>query len=245
MIHIKDDVAIEKMRYTGHCLAKIMDILEECIKPGIRTRKLEKYALGLIKGLDATPAFKGYQGYPTALCVSINEELVHGVPSWRKIKKGDVVSIDCGIIIDGYYADMARTIAVGEVDPEVARLIKVTKDTLSMATKEVDRGVSLGSLGNSIDSSIKRGGFSNVIAMAGHGIGLNLHEEPMILNYGKPGTGVRLEPGMTFCIEPMASMGSPDIEAKGFCHKMKDNSICAHFEHTVLVTEEGCEILTI
>ncbi len=245
MIYIKTKQEIERMRNVGHRLAVIMDVLEQSVRPGRRTRDLERMAKVLIASVKAKSAFKGYQGYPTALCVSINEELVHGVPGWRKIKEGDIVTIDCGIVKDEFYADMAMTIAVGAVDHEVTRLIKTTKKALKRAINEVKPGLTIGSLGNHIDSFIEGNGFHNIIAMCGHGIGKNLHEEPRIQNHGKPGEGEKLIAGMTFCIEPMAAIGSPEIEQKGFAHKMKDNSLCAHFEHTVVVTDEGCEILTL
>lgn len=245
MIYLKTEKEIDIMRHTGHCLAVIMNVLEKVIKPGLRTREMEKMAESLIKGVKAESAFKGYQGYPTALCVSINEELVHGVPGWRKIKDGDIVTIDCGIVKDGFYADMARTISVGTIDHETSRLIKITKKALKRAINEVKPGLTLGSLGNHIDSFIKGNGFHNVIAMCGHGIGKSLHEDPRIRNSGKPGDGEKLVAGMTFCIEPMVAIGSPEIEQKGYTHKMKDDSLCAHFEHTVVVTDKGCEILTI
>ncbi len=247
MITIKNQQEIQIMREGGKILAKIMAELSKIVKPGITTEYLDKVAQDLVFKYGAEPSFKGYQNFPAVLCVSINEEIVHGVPSSeRNLKEGDIVSLDLGILYQGFHTDMAVTLPVGQVIPEALRLIRVTKKALKRALKKIRPGNTVGDIGNTIERYVKSQGLKVIRDLCGHGIGRELHEEPQILNYGKRKKGTVLKPGMTLCIEPMVSLGSEEIEkAKdGFAYKTKDNSLSAHFEHTVLVTENGNEILT-
>jgi methionyl aminopeptidase len=246
MIFIKTQKEIQIMREGGKILAQIMRDLKERVKPGISTKELEKRAKALILKYRVKPAFKDYQGFPALLCTSINEEVVHGVPSERKLKEGDIISLDLGISYKGFFVDMAITLPVGQVLPEVQRLIRVTKKALKRAIRKVRLGNTIGDIGNSIQRYVERQGFSVIKELCGHGIGKELHEEPQIFNEGKRHKGPKLREGMVFCIEPMVAMGRGDIEKlkDGYGFKTKDNSLSAHFEHTVAMTRKGCQILT-
>lgn len=245
-IIIKTQKEIDIMTEGGKILARIMEELKREVFPGIRTKDLEKKARELIKKYKVEPAFLGYDGYPAVLCASVNDVIVHGVPSNYQLKEGDVLSLDLGIKYKGYYADMAITVPVGKVSPEVLRLIKVTKKALKRAIKKTRPGNTIGDIGNTIQRYVEKRGFSVIKELCGHGIGKDLHEEPQILNYGKRRSGPKLIPGMVFCIEPMVSMGSERIKKAedGFGYKTADNSLSAHFEHMVMVTKEGRKVLT-
>jgi len=252
MIPIKTPHEIELMAQAGKILAEVMKEIKAMVAPGIATEELDKAAKGLILKFGAQPAFKGYQGFPKTLCVSINEQIVHGVPSERIIKEGDVVGLDLGIVYPagrgkhGYYADMAITLPVGSVEPEAARLIKATKKALKRAIARVKPGKTLGDISHAIQGHIEDQGFSIIRDLCGHGIGRQLHEEPEIPNYGQRHKGPELKPGMVLAIEPMACLGRPGIK-KGpdrFSYQTADNSIAAHFEHTIAVTAQGPRVLT-
>jgi len=246
MISIKSKEEIQIMAEGGKILANIMEKLKKQVKPGITTQELDRLAKSLIFKYGGKCSFLGFEGFPACLCVSVNEEIVHGVPSERVLKKGDIVSLDSGFFYKGFHTDMAITVPVGEVDPEVKRLLKVTKKTLKLAIKKARPGNTFGDVGNTIQRYVESQGFSVIRDLCGHGIGRDLHEEPQILNYGKRKTGPVIKEGMTFCIEPMVTIGNWHIKKrKGkFPYKTSDNSLSCHFEHTVAVIKNGCEILT-
>jgi len=246
MISIKSEKEIQIMREGGKILAKIMKELEREVKPGITTKYLDKVASGLVLKYKTKPSFKGHQGFPAVLCVSINEELVHCIPSARKLKAGDIVSLDLGVLFKGFHTDMAVTLPVGKVSPEAQRLIRITKKALKRGIKKVRSGNTFGDIGNTIQRYVKGQGFKVVRDLCGHGIGREVHEEPQIPNYGKRREGPEIKKGMTFCIEPMVTVGDWQLKkAKdGYGYQTKDNSLCAHFEHTIAVTKEGFKVLT-
>ena len=247
MIKIKSDEEIQIMAEGGRKLAQIMKELKERVRPGIQTRELNQLAEGLILKESGKCSFKNYNGFPACLCVSINEEIVHGVPSERILKNGDIVSLDLGMKYKGFHTDMAITLPVGEIDPETARLIRVTKKALKLAIKKAKPGNTFGDIGNTIQRYVQSQGFRVIRELCGHGIGKELHEDPQILNYGKRKSGPKLIEGMVFCLEPMVTMGDYRIkkERNGFAFKTKDDSLSAHFEHMVAVTKQGSLVLTI
>lgn len=254
LITIKTSEEIEIMREAGKILAGIMAEVSAKIKPGIATEYLEEAALALISKHKAKPSFKGYKGgaglagklFPSALCVSINEELVHCVPSERVLKEGDIVSLDLGIFYNGFHSDMAITVLVGKVSLEAQRLIVATKKALKRGISKARAGNTFGDIANAVQRHIEGQGFTVIKEFCGHGIGRNLHEEPQIPNYGKRGEGERIKEGMVFCLEPMAAIGDwKTKKAKDdFGFQMADNSLCAHFEHTIAITKIGFHILT-
>lgn len=258
MIPIKTAEEIKIMRQAGRILAQVMRRIARQIRPGISTFELDEIAEKLIRKYGAEPAFKGYlpdtvrdieisKGYPATLCTSINSEVVHGLPSRNRIlRDGDIIGIDCGLKLNGYYADMAITLAVGKISPLAKKLLKVTKKSLNQAIKKIKPEIPLGDISWTIQSIVEKNGFSVVRDLTGHGIGKKLHEEPNIFNYGKPGTGPLLKEGMVLAIEPMVNAGNWQIRtlADGWTIVTVDGSLSAHFEHTVLVTKKGAEILT-
>jgi len=254
MISIKTEKEIEIMREGGKLLAGITRKLEKQVKPGITTNKLEGLAQALILSSGAKCSFKGYTGpmgekekpFPACLCVSINEQIVHGIPGDQILKQGDIVSLDLGLFFKGFHSDMAITVGVGKIPPEAQRLIRITKKVLKLAIKKVRPGITFGDISNFIQRYSESQGFNIVRDLCGHGIGHNLHEEPQILNYGKRHSGPKIKQGMVFCLEPMLSIGDPRIKKSpdGFSWQTKDNSLSAHFEHAVAVTETGPKVLT-
>ena len=247
MVPIKTPDEIKIMSEGGKILAEIIHKLGKMIKPGITTKELDKAAESLVFQYGAKCSFKNYEGFPSCLCTSINEEIVHSAPSDRKLKNGDIISLDLGILFNGFHIDMAITVPVGQVAPETQRLIRITKKALKRGIKKVKPGNTFGDIGNTIQRYIESQGFNVVKELCGHGIGKKLHEEPQVCNYGKRGTGPKLIEGMVFCIEPMVVMGDWKIKkAKdnyGFI--TADNSLSAHFEHTIAVTKDGAKILTV
>lgn len=243
---VKSPQEIAVMREGGKILADIVRQLESRVKPGVTTKELDTLAQSLFSR-HGKASFKGYNGFPGSICTSINEEIVHGVPSDRVLKEGDVLSIDAGLFYKGFHSDMATTVAVGRVDDEVARLIRVTKKALKRGIKKLRPGITVGDLGNTIERYVESQGFCVVDGLCGHGIGVNLHEEPDILNYGLRHKGEILPEGLVICIEPMLCLGKPDIDycQNGITIKTKDNSISAHFEHTIAITGNGAEVLTV
>ncbi len=239
---------IEKMRRSGHIVRQVLNHLKAMVAPGTTTMGLENAAERLIAELGAKPAFKGYYGYPCVLCTSINEEIVHGIPSEKRVlQAGDIVSIDCGVVFDGYYGDAAITVPVGEpVSREVKKLLEVTEASLYKGIEQVKIGNTVGHVGAAIQKHVEAAGFSVVREFVGHGIGTKLHEAPQIPNFGKKGQGAELTEGMVLAIEPMVNSGRP--EAKVLSDKWTavtvDGSYSAHFEHCVAVTKEGPVILT-
>ncbi len=248
MVEIKTAAELELMRQSSKIVAQVLALLKKKICAGVSTAELNKFAELEIRNREAVPAFLGYRGYPAALCVSINEEVVHGIPSDKRIiRSGDLVSMDLGAVYRGFYGDAAVTVAVGAVKPEMRRLMAVTEASLARALSEVRSGAKLGDVSHAVESFVIENGMSVVREFTGHGIGRRLHEEPSIPNYGKPGSGVTLKAGMTLAIEPMVCLGKPEIIIKndGWTAVSADGSCTAHFEHTVAVTENGCEILSV
>lgn len=246
MITIKSEKEITIMAEGGKILAKIMKQLKEMVEPGITTKELNKVAEDLIFSQGAEPAFKGYQGYPFTLCASLNQVVVHGVPSDYKLKQGDILSLDLGLKWKGYFTDMAITAPVKEIDPEILRLIRVTKKALKRGIKKVRPGNTFGDIGNAIQRYVEDQGFNVVRDLCGHGIGKELHEDPQILNYGKRRTGPEIKQGMVFCLEPMVTVGDWKIKKSkdGFGFETYDGSLSAHFEHMIAATKNGCRVLT-
>jgi methionyl aminopeptidase len=246
MIIVKSPAEIEKMEAAGRLVALILEEIKEHLKPGVTTRELDQRAERLCLKKKAKPAFQGYNGYPFSLCVSVNEEVVHGFPSERKLTEGDIISLDFGVYFQGYYGDAALTQAIGVVTPLAERLIKVTREALFKGLEKVRAGNRLGDISAAVQEFVESHGFSVVRHFVGHGIGKSLHEDPQVPNFGEAGRGIVLKPGMVLAIEPMVNAGQSDIEvlSDGWTAVTKDRSLSAHFEHTVAVTENGCFILT-
>jgi methionyl aminopeptidase len=247
VIELKSAREIGLMRAGGHILADVVDRLRDTVKPGLSTLEIDEDVEAFIKGRGALPAFKGYRGFPATVCISINEEVVHGIPSaHRRIKEGDIVGLDLGCIVEGYYADCAFTLAIGDVPPKVQHLLDVTRDSLNVAIAECRPGRRLSDVSHSVQAHVERNGFSVVRAFVGHGIGRALHEDPQIPNFGDPGRGPQLRPGMVLAIEPMVTMGSWEVKVldDGWTAVTRDGSLAAHFEHTIAVTDNGPEVLT-
>jgi methionyl aminopeptidase len=247
VIELKSAREIGLMRRGGHILHEVMDRLRTTVKPGMSTLEIDLDVEEFIRARGAIPAFKGYRGFPATVCISINEEVVHGIPSSsRHVKEGDIVGLDLGCIVEGYYADCAFTLAVGDVPARVQQLLDVTRESLELGIKECRPGRRLSDVSHAIQSHVEGHGFSIVRAFVGHGIGRALHEEPQVPNFGDPGRGPQLRPGMVLAIEPMVTMGSWEVKIldDGWTAVTKDGSLAAHFEHTIAVTESGPEVLT-
>ena len=244
----KSPSEIEKMRRSGQIVREVLDATVAIVKPGISTMDLERVAANKIEELGAKPAFKGYYDYPCVLCTSVNQEVVHGIPSKERVlKDGDIVSIDCGVILDGYYGDSAITVPVGtSVTPEVRKLLEVTKASLDRAIQTVRIGSTVGDVGAAVQEMVEANGFSVVRDFVGHGIGTKLHEEPQVPNYGTRGHGTRLREGMVLAIEPMVNSGKPGVKVLDdkWTAVTEDGSYSAHFEHCVAVTKNGPLVLT-
>jgi methionyl aminopeptidase len=224
----------------------VLDELARAAVPGVTTAELDRLAAARVRALGAEPAFLGYHGYPASLCISVNDEVVHGIPSpRRRLEEGDVVGLDFGAVVEGWYGDAARTVGVGRIAPAAARLLDVCREALARAVAAARPGATLGHVGAAVQDWVEGQGFSVVREFVGHGIGRKLHEPPHVPNYGSPGTGERLVPGMVLAIEPMVNAGRPDVEQldDGWTAVTADGSLSAHFEHTVAVTENGPVIL--
>jgi len=234
------------MKEGGVILAEIMEELKKEVRPGITTSFLNDLAEKRIREKKGRPSFKNYRGFPAALCVSVNEVIVHGIPCNYRLSEGDILSLDLGFFYKGFHTDMAITVPVGKAEGESLRLIRETKKALKRGIKKVKEGNTLGDLGNTIERHVEKSGFVLVEGLCGHGIGKEVHEEPQVLNQGKRNKGMEIKEGMVFCIEPMLSTGSSKTSymKDGMGIKTSDNSLSAHFEHTVAVTEKGCEVLT-
>ena len=246
MINIRNQKEINLIKESSGIVFDVLESLNELITPGASPKDLDLFAENYIKNNGGTPAFKGYMGFPSTLCISVNEEVVHGIPSERLLKNGDIVSIDCGVLKNGFYGDSARTYAVGRISKELNNLLDVTKKSLSLGIKRAKTGGRLSDIGYAIQKYVENNGFSVVRDLVGHGIGENLHEEPQIPNYGEKGEGITLKEGMCFAIEPMVNMGKNEILTKkdGWTIYTKDMKPSAHFEHTIVVRKEGGEILS-
>src|SRR3989338_7113959 len=243
---VKSPQEIQIMAEGGKILAEVLKEIEKMVKPGITTLELDRAAEALILKQGAKPAFKGYEHFPYSLCASVNEVIVHGFPSNDKLKEGDIVGLDLGVLYKGYNTDMAVTVGVGEIGFEVKRLLYVTKKALRLGLKKARAGVMTGDLGNTIQRHIEDQGFGVVRILYGHGIGKEVHEDPLIPNFGKRATGIELKEGMVICIEPMVTMGDYNLKKSedGYGFATKDGSLSAHFEHTVAITRDGCRVLT-
>jgi methionyl aminopeptidase len=248
MIHRKSVAEIAIMQEGGRCVAKVLDRMKQVVKPGITTMQIETEADRLSRELEIVPAFRGYNGYPACICVSVNEEVVHGIPSEdRVLLEGDIVGLDFGALHKGFYSDSAVTLKVGKVDDETQRLLDVTRESLKRGIAQALVGNRIGDISCAVQSYVEDNGFSVVKVFVGHGIGRNLHEEPQIPNYGEPQWGVRLKKGMTLAIEPMVNAGTDDVKVleDGWTAVTTDGKLSAHFEHTVAVTEDGPLIVTL
>lgn len=245
-ITFKNPKEIEAMRRGGKILAEIILKLKAKVVPGITTKELDTYAEELMKEAGVLPSFKGYHGYPAVLCTSINEEIVHTIPGKKIVQKGDIIGLDCGVIVDGMHTDHAITIGVGDITEENAKLIHATERALAIAINMIKPGVTVGDIGYAIQQYIEQQGFSIVRELTGHGVGHQLHEDPFIPNFGKKGHGASMKPGMTVAIEPIVNAGARYTKtlSDGWTIITKDGSQSAHFEHSLLITPKGCEILT-
>lgn len=246
MIELKTLSQIASMRKAGQIVAETLALMREMVHPGVTTQELDRVAEDYIRKQGAVPAFKGYNGFPATLCTSVNEQVVHGLPGLRKLESGDIISIDCGAVIDGYFGDAAVTLPVGDIAPEVKQLLQVTEESLHQGITQAARGHRLHDISYAVQSYVERYGFSVVRDYVGHGIGKAMHEEPQIPNFGKPGRGPRLDVGMVLAIEPMVNKGTFEVRTLNdhWTVVTKDGQASAHFEHTVAITENGPEILT-
>ena len=246
MIVQRSEEEIRMLREAGSILAAALERLRKSVRPGITTRELDKIARDEIIKKNGYPAFKGYKGYPANICASVNEAVVHGIPSARKLKDGDIVSMDVGVKFRDYFADAAITVGVGPISDNAQKLIEVTQKALYIGIENAVPGKRISDISSSIQEYVESSGFSVVRALVGHGIGTKIHEEPEIPNYGRPGTGPRITPGMILAIEPMVNAGTFEVETleDGWTTVTKDGSLSAHFEHTVAVRSDRAEILT-
>ncbi|TDT50412.1 type I methionyl aminopeptidase [Fonticella tunisiensis] len=247
MIYLKSSSEIELMKKSGRIVAETLAKIEEVIRPGITTKELDKIAEEYITGCGARPSFKGYNGFPATLCTSVNDEVVHGIPGNRVLQEGDIVSIDCGAIYNGFHGDAARTFPVGKISPETQKLIDVTRESFFEGIKYAVVGNRIGDISHAIQVYVESHGFSVVRDYVGHGIGREMHEEPPVPNYGKPGRGPKLTKGMALAIEPMVNMGTYAVKelSDGWTVVTADGKMSCHYENTVVILEDGPEVLTI
>jgi len=246
MIICKSEAELALMREAGRIVAETHRLIARNIRPGITTRELDAIAEEYIRSRGAVPSFKGYNGFPASICASVNDELVHGIPGPRTLKDGDIISVDIGAMYQGYHGDSAWTYPVGDISDEAKRLLEVTEQSLYKGIAEAKPDARLYSISHAIQTHVEAAGFSIVREYVGHGIGTEMHEEPQIPNYGLPNRGPRLKPGMVLAIEPMVNAGERYVKTldDGWTVVTVDGKLCAHFEHTVAITPEGCEILT-
>jgi methionyl aminopeptidase len=247
VIICRSTAELEKMRAAGRLVGQVLTALAAKVAPGVTTADLDAIAEGLIVDAGAIPAFKGYHGYPATICASVNDEVIHGIPSGQRVlEAGDVVSVDVGASLDGYYGDSAVTLPVGPVSEDAATLLRVTEESLYRAIDAVKPGGRISDIGHAVQRHVEAYGFSVVREFVGHGIGQQMHEEPQVPNYGEPGRGPRLTEGMVLAIEPMVNAGKPAVKvlSDGWTAVTRDHSLSAHFEHTVAVTADGPWILT-
>ena len=246
MIEVKSPGEIERMRQAGRVVGGLLESLIGLVRAGITTKQLDDAATAYLRTHGAKPAFLGYRGFPATICVSINEEVVHGIPGERKIRQGDLVSLDVGAIVHDFYADAATTVGVGPISPAAQRLRESTQRALEAGIAQAVVGNRLSDISHAVQQIVEREGFGVVRAFVGHGIGRALHEDPPIPNFGPPHVGPRLQVGMVLAIEPMVTLGSYDVEilADGWTAVTTDRSLAAHFEHTIAITERGPESLT-
>jgi methionyl aminopeptidase len=246
LIVYKSSAEIESLDRANALVVKILDALESMVAPGVSTWDLDQVSEEMARKAGARPAFKGYRGFPGSLCASINEEVIHGIPSKkRSLREGDIVSLDFGVVLDGYYGDSARTIAVGEIPEETRRLMAVTREALDRGLAQAKPGMRLSDIGHAVQSHVEQSGFSVVREFVGHGIGSSLHEDPQVPNYGEPGAGPLLKEGLVLAVEPMVNQGSPDVRilADGWTAVTVDGLPSAHFERCVAITASGPRVL--
>ncbi len=246
MIFLKSGAELEAMRQSSRVVAQVLAELEPLVRPGIRTRDLDLYADKRTRELGAVPAFKGYRGYPASVCVSVNEEIIHGIPSGRILQEGDIVSLDFGVLYEGFFSDSALTVPVGRISAEARKLIGAAERAFEKGLEQMREGNRISDISAAIQRSVESEGFSVIRQFVGHGIGRALHEEPQIPNFGQPGHGPKIRRGMTLAIEPMIAMGGWEVEVQedGWTAVTRDRTLAAHFEHTVALTENGPEILS-
>jgi methionyl aminopeptidase len=247
MVICKSTAELEKMHRAGLLVWGALEKMRAMVKPGISTKELDEFAEAYTAEHKAKPAFKGYRGYPGSVCTSINDEVVHGIPSpERKVREGDILSMDFGVVLDGYFGDAALTVPVGKIAPEREKLLRVTRESLERAIEKVRAGNRLGDISAAVQQWVEKNGYSVVREFVGHGIGTKMHEDPQLPNYGAPGQGPRLQEGMVLAIEPMVNTGSPAVKVldDDWTAVTADGSDSAHFEHTVAVTANGPWILT-
>ena len=246
MIIVKTVDELERMRRSGILAAEALREVARAVRPGVTGAALDRIAETFIRDHGGTPSFKGYRGFPASVCISVNDEVVHGIPDGRPLRDGQIVSIDLGAVIEGFHGDTAVTVPVGEVGKELRRLLTVAREALYKGIEAVRPGQALGDVGGAVQRHAERAGFSVVRDFAGHGIGRHLHEEPQVPNFGEPGTGTVLRPGMTLAIEPMVNLGGSEVvmDGDGWTVRTRDGRPSAHFEHTVAVSEDGSDVLT-
>ena len=246
MIACRTPVELDRMRVANSLVGAVLAELRRLVAPGVTTKELDAVAERQIREAGAVPAFKGYQGYPATLCASLNDAVVHGIPTATPLADGDIVSLDMGVVLDGFYGDSAITVPVGQVSERAAELLQVTRESLDLAIEQAQVNGHVSDIGHAVQRHVEAHGFSVVREFVGHGIGAELHEEPQIPNYGDPGRGPRLAAGMVLAIEPMVNMGRPAVKVlrDGWTAVTKDGSLSAHFEHTVAVTELGPQVLS-
>ncbi len=244
MVKSKEDLAA--MRRAGQVAAQALETVVQAVRPGVTTHDLDQIAEDRIRRLGGVPSFLGYRGFPASICTSVNDEVVHGIPGPRKLREGEIISVDLGAVVDGFHGDLAVTVPVGKVSGEIDRLLRVTREALAIGIRAVRPKGRLGNVSAAIQKYVEEHGFSVVREFAGHGIGRRLHEEPQIPNFGRPGNGVPLRPGMTLAIEPMVNMGTAEVmmDPDGWTVRTRDHKPSAHFEHTVAVGEDGPIVLT-
>ncbi len=245
-IYLKDPAAIERMAEAGRLLAEVMEEVAQAVAPGVTTLELDRIAREAILARGAKPAFLGYQGYPATICASVNEVVVHGIPADRPLRPGDLLSVDLGLFYQGYAADMARTFPIGEVSEEAGRLVRVTEEAFWKGLEAARPGARVGDVSSAIQRHVEGAGFWVVREFVGHGIGRGFHEEPQVPNFGRPGTGPKLRPGMVLAIEPMVTLFPANVVVlqDGWTASAGKGNLAAHYEHTVAITEEGPRVLT-
>lgn len=246
MIICKSPAEIEKLRRSGRLVTQILREIKERVHPGVSTLELERFVEKRLRELQAAPAFKGYRGYPCCLCTSVNDEIIHGIPSSRRLKNGDILSLDMGVVLDGFYGDSASTVPVGEISEEARKLLRVSEEALDLAIEKVRLGNRLGDISATVQQHVEKNGFSVVREYVGHGIGRQLHEEPEVPNYGQPGHGPALKEGMVLALETMVNAGRHELRIKDdqWTAVTADGRLSAHFEHMVAVTRNGPDVLT-
>jgi len=245
-IVLKDAREIEKLRRSARLVREILGEVRARLQPGVQTIELERHVVKRLEQAGAKPAFKGYRGYPCCLCTSVNEEILHGIPSARRLKEGDIVGLDLGVVLDGYYGDSALTAPVGKISGEAERLLSVTEEALELAIREAHLGNRVGDISAAVQGYVEKNRFSVVREFVGHGIGRALHEEPQVPNYGRPGHGPQLKEGMVLALETMVTAGGPDLRIMRdhWTAVTADGSNAAHFEHMVAITRNGPDVLT-